>query len=49
MDKPTLSLYIGLVAIDKSASKECDAITLDLLLRAGVLEEAEDGSCDLSS
>jgi hypothetical protein len=42
-DEPTKSVFIGLVGINESASKECDAITLDLLLRAGVLVEQDDG------
>ena len=44
IDEATLSIFLGLVGIDEAASKECGAITLDLLLRAGVLVEAEDGS-----
>ena len=44
IDDPTTSMYLGLVGIDESAAKECGAITLDLLLRAGVLEQEEDGS-----
>ena len=42
IQEPTLSIYLGLVAIDEAASKECGAITLDLLLRAGVLIESDD-------
>ena len=44
IDEATLSIFLGLVGIDEAASKECGAITLKLLLRAGVLVEAEDGS-----
>ena len=40
----TKSIHLGLVGIDESASKECGAITLDLLLRAGILVEGEDSS-----
>ena len=47
-DEPTESIYLGLVGIDESASKECGAITLDLLLRAGVLVASSDGSWDLA-
>ena len=38
----TKSIYLGLVCIDELASKECGAITLDLLLRAGILVKGED-------
>ena len=44
IDKPTLSIYLGLLGIDEAASKECGAITLDLLLRAGILIEGKDGA-----
>ena len=44
IDEPTLSMYLGLLAIDEAASKECVTITLDLLLRAGVLLQDDDGS-----
>jgi hypothetical protein len=40
-------VFIGLVGIYKSAGKECGAITLDLLLRAGVLVEGDGGKWDL--
>ena len=39
----TMSIYLGLLGIDESASKECRAITLDLLLRAGVLMPDDEG------
>ncbi len=42
-EEETKSNYLGLVGIDEAPSKECGAITLDLLLRAGVLEENDDG------
>jgi hypothetical protein len=42
------SVFLDLVGIDKAAPKECGAITLGLLLRAGVLEEGEDGSWELT-
>lgn len=48
MDFPTFSLHIGLVVIEEVASKECGAITVDLLHCAGVLDEADDGSWDLA-
>ena len=44
----TLSFFFGLVGIDESVSKECGALTLDLLLRAGVLVENKDGSWSLA-
>ena len=49
VDKPSLSIFLGLVGIDESASKECGALTLDLLLRAGVLLEGSDGKWILAS
>ena len=42
IDDCLLSIYLGLIGIDEAASKECGAITLDLLLRAGVLLKKED-------
>ena len=42
-DECTLSVYLDLIGIDEADSKECGAITLDLLLRAGVFVEDEDG------
>ena len=44
----SLSIYLGLIGIDEAASKECGAITLDLLLRARVLIEGSDGSWNLA-
>ena len=35
---PTSSIYLGLIAVDKADSKNCGAITLDICLRAGILE-----------
>ena len=47
--EPTLSIYLGLIGIDGAASKECGAITLDLLLWAGVLLiPNEEGSWSLA-
>ena len=40
-------MYLGLLAMGKGAPRECGAITLDLLLRAGVLLQNEDGSWSL--
>ena len=40
--EPTESAYLGLIGIGESASKECGAILLDLLLRAGVLLQTND-------
>ena len=48
IEEPTLSVYLGLIGIDESASKECGAITLELLLRAGVLVEGSDGRWHLA-
>ena len=49
VDEPTLTIFIlGLVGIDESASKECGAIALDLLLRAGVLVENKSKGLDLA-
>ena len=36
-DEFSVSIFIGLVCINESASKECGTITPDLLLRAGIL------------
>ena len=43
-DEPTISVYLGLLGINEAASKECGSIVLDLLLRAGVLEQLDDES-----
>ena len=48
IDEPTLSIYLGLLGIDEAASKECGAILLDLLLRAGVLLQDSDGTWSLA-
>ena len=48
IDEPTQSIYLGLIGIDESASKECGAITLDLLFRAGVLENDDGGGWALA-
>ena len=48
IDDCSLSIYLGLIGIDEATSKECGAITLDLLLRAGVLVTNEDGSWSLA-
>ena len=48
VEDTSLTIYIGLVSIDEAASRECGVITLDLLLRAGVLVEGEDGSWELA-
>ena len=34
-------MYLGFLGIGEAASKECGAITLDLLLRAGMLQGNE--------
>ena len=47
-DEATMSVYLGLLGIDEAASKECGAITLDLLLRSGVLVQNEGGGWDLA-
>ena len=48
IDEPSLFIYLGLLGIDEAASKECGSITLDLLLRSGILEQTEDGSWTLA-
>ena len=48
VEDPTLPRYLGILAIDKGVSRECSAITLDLLLRAGVLLQDEDESWSLA-
>ena len=47
-DDPTLSVFVRLSGIGESASKEYGAITLDVLLRAGVLVEGDNGRWDLT-
>ena len=47
-EKPSESVFIGLVGIDESAGKECVAVTLDLLLHAGVLVEGDSSKWELS-
>ena len=41
-------MFLGLVGIDNLASKEYGALTLDLLLRAGILVEEKDGTWTLA-
>jgi hypothetical protein len=48
IDDPTKSIYLGLVGIDKSASTECGAILLDLLLRCGVMVQSSSGHWELA-
>ena len=48
IEEPSLSIYLGLLGIDEAASKECGSITLDLLLRSGILVETEDGGWSLA-
>ena len=43
IDRPSKLVYLRLVGIDESASKECGAILLDLLLRCGVLVQTTIG------
>ena len=47
-DEVTLSNYMGLVGIDEAASKECGALTLDMLLKFGILEQDGDGMWQLT-
>ena len=47
-DVPTELVFIGLVSINESAGKECSAITLNLLLCAGVLVEGQSGKWELA-
>ena len=42
-DEATLSNYMGLVGMDEAASKECGDITLDLLVKFGILEDMGNG------
>ena len=49
INEPTESAYLGLIGIDESASKECGTILLDLLLRAGVLEQTNEGRWNLAA
>jgi len=42
-DEVTMSNYMGLGGIDEALSKECGAITLDLLVKFGILEDAGNG------
>ena len=42
-------VHIGLVGLDEGASMPCGAITLDLLLRAGVLVTQKNGHWELAS
>ena len=49
INEPTESTYLGLIGIDESASKECGTILLDLLLRAGVLDQTNDGRWNLAA
>ena len=44
----TLTIFLDLIGIDESASNECGAITLDILLWAGVLEEGKKGEWTLA-
>ena len=39
VEAETELIYLGLLGINEGASKECRAVTLDLMLRAGVLGE----------
>ena len=47
-DEVTLSNYIGLVGIDEAASKECGALTLDMLVKFGILEKDGGGLWNLT-
>jgi hypothetical protein len=42
--EPILSIVLSLIGTNKSASKECTAITLDRLLHAVIFVEQEGGS-----
>jgi hypothetical protein len=46
--KQSLSIHLGLIDIYESALKECEAITLDLLLYDGILVEGENCSWELA-
>ena len=47
-DLVTLSNYMGLIGIDEAASKECGALTLDMVLKFGILEQDGDGMWQLT-
>ena len=47
-DDVTLCNYMGLIGIDEAVSKECGTITLDLLLKFGIVHEVDDGSYALA-
>ena len=47
-DNPMLSVFMGLSGIAESASKECGAISLDLLLQSSVVVEGDDNQWDLA-
>ena len=47
-DEPSLLMYLELLGIDESISKECAAIILDLLLRARFLVENKVGRWSLA-
>ena len=49
IDDATKSMYLGLLGIDEAASKECGAILLDLLLRAGVIIQTSTGEWQLAT
>ena len=39
---------MGLVGIDEAASKKCSALTLDMLLKFGILEQDGEGMLQLT-
>ena len=47
-DEVTLSNYMGLIGINGPASKECGALTLDMLLKFGILNQDGDGMWQLT-
>ena len=48
IDEVTKSLFMGLIGIDESESKNCGAILLDFLLKIGLIVLQNDGSWALA-
>ena len=40
---------MGLVGIDEAGSKECGVLTLDLLVKCGILQATDDGKWELAA
>ena len=48
IDEVTLSLFMGMIGIDESESKNCGAISLDFLLKTGLIILKDDWSWELA-